>query len=71
MLVFSRRGSYSSELTAVGAKVVQPTGGFYIFPDFEVLRASLEKRGITTSEEMVLTIFDESNVSVSSFSKKP
>ena len=32
-----------------------------------MIRAGLEKRGITTSEEMVLKIFDESSVSVGTF----
>ena len=53
------------QLTGVGAKALLPTGGFYIFPDFEVIRESLKKRGVTTSEELVQTMFDESSVSVS------
>ena len=66
--------SFSScfrELTSVGAKVIMPTGGFYVFPDFEIVRASLEKRGITTSEQMVTTIFEESSVSVCSCILQP
>ena len=49
----------------MGAKALLPAGGFYIFPDFEVIQENLKRRGITTSEELVTTLFDESSVSVS------
>ncbi|KAL5010391.1 hypothetical protein ScPMuIL_012696 [Solemya velum] len=52
------------ELTSVGLKAVKPGGGFYIFPDFEVVRASLEKRGITTCSQMCEALLDEASVAL-------
>ncbi|KAI8497233.1 hypothetical protein Bbelb_251820 [Branchiostoma belcheri] len=58
-------GSYScKELRAVGVKVVQPTSGYYILPNFEVLRPSLSKRGITTCTQMCEALFEEARVAL-------
>lgn len=40
------------ELQAAGARVSEPVGGFYLFPDFSPLRERLEKHGITNSAEL-------------------
>lgn len=53
-------GSYCHHhLTEVGVKAVKPSGGFYMFPDFEVVRCALAKRGITTAQQMCDTVFEE------------
>ncbi|KAH3826164.1 hypothetical protein DPMN_128060 [Dreissena polymorpha] len=51
------------ELTDVGVKAVVPKGGFYIFPNFEVLRETLTAQGIHTCEQMVEKLFRETAVS--------
>ena len=51
-------------LTEVGVKAVKPQGGFYMFPDFEVIRCALASRGITTAQQMCDTIFDEISVAL-------
>lgn len=52
------------ELSEVGVSSVKPKGGFYIFPNFEILRAKLKARGIERCEDMVKALFDETSVSV-------
>ena len=51
-------------LTEVGVKAVKPCGGFYMFPDFEVIRCALAKRGITTAQQMCDAIFQEVSVAL-------
>lgn len=51
-------------LTEVGVKAVKPCGGFYMFPDFEVIRCALAKRGITTAQQMCDAIFEEVSVAL-------
>ena len=53
------------ELTSVGVKAVRPTAGYYIFPDFEVIKENLKRRGIKTCEEMCQLMLDECGVAVS------
>ncbi|XP_078331755.1 aspartate aminotransferase-like isoform X2 [Crassostrea virginica] len=58
-------GSYCYwELTSVGVKAVRPTAGYYIFPDFEVIKENLKRRGIKTCEEMCQLMLDECGVAV-------
>lgn len=52
------------ELTSVGVKCIPSTAGYYIFPNFEILRQSLNKRGITTCEQMCAVMFEEANVAL-------
>jgi len=52
------------ELTSVGVKIAQPKGGFYMMPDFEVIRESLQKRGIATGKEMQEALLKESSVAL-------
>lgn len=56
---------WNRELTSVGVKAVKPTAGYYIFPDFEVIKENLKRRGIKTCEEMCKAILDECGVAVS------
>lgn len=53
-----------SHLIEVGVKAVKPRGGFYMFPDFEVVRCALAKRGITTAQQMCDAIFEEVSVAL-------
>ncbi|XP_078608061.1 aspartate aminotransferase-like [Branchiostoma floridae x Branchiostoma japonicum] len=63
--ILQAAGTYScKELRSVGVKVVQPTSGFYILPNFEVLRKSLSKRGITTCTQMCEALFEEARVAL-------
>ena len=57
--------SFHRELSAVGVKVINPYGGFYIMPDFEIIRSALEKRGVTTGNEMCQLMFEEKSIAVS------
>lgn len=51
-------------LTEVGVKAVKPQGGFYMFPDFEVIRCALANRGITTAQQMCDAIYEEVSVAL-------
>ncbi len=42
-----------------------PNAGYYIFPNFEVLRGALNKRGITTGTQMCQAMLSEAKVAVS------
>ncbi|XP_074653756.1 aspartate aminotransferase-like isoform X1 [Tubulanus polymorphus] len=52
------------ELTSVGVKVVKPRGGFYMLPDFEIIRPNLTRRGISTGKEMCQAILRECSVAL-------
>ncbi|XP_076437074.1 aspartate aminotransferase-like [Babylonia areolata] len=52
------------ELNSVGVTMVKPRAGYYIFPDFEVLREPLRHRGIQTCEEMCTSMLAECSVAV-------
>ncbi|EDV20914.1 uncharacterized protein TRIADDRAFT_60600 [Trichoplax adhaerens] len=52
------------QLTSVGVKCIQSTGGFYMLPDFEVIRPGLEKNNITTCQEMCEDLFQKRSVVV-------
>ncbi|KAK3106070.1 hypothetical protein FSP39_012043 [Pinctada imbricata] len=52
------------ELTSVGVKAIRPKSGYYIFPDFEILREKMESRGIVTCEDMCETLLQEASVAV-------
>ncbi|XP_059143853.1 aspartate aminotransferase-like [Physella acuta] len=52
------------ELQSVGVKVVPPKAGYYIFPNFEVIRGQLARRGVRTCQEMCDLILSEVTVAV-------
>ncbi|XP_022100531.1 uncharacterized protein LOC110984548 [Acanthaster planci] len=52
------------ELTRCGVQAILPVAGYYIFPDFEILRPVLEARGILTCEQMCEALFKEADVVV-------
>ncbi|XP_045207960.2 aspartate aminotransferase-like [Mercenaria mercenaria] len=52
------------ELAEVGVHSIRPKGGFYIFPNLEILKPKLKARGIERCEDMVNALFEETSVSV-------
>ncbi len=51
-------------LTEAGAIVTKPAGCFYLFPDFEPLRARLAARGIRDSATLCRRLLDETGVAI-------
>lgn len=51
-----------SELSAIGVEVAEPKGGFYLFPNFEPLRAAIEAKGITDSMQMCERLLADTGV---------
>ncbi|MBT2546452.1 pyridoxal phosphate-dependent aminotransferase, partial [Streptomyces sp. ISL-44] len=49
---------------AAGAHCRPPTAGFYVYPDFEPLRAPLARRGITDSASLAAHLLDDGGVAV-------
>ncbi|MBZ0271197.1 aminotransferase class I/II-fold pyridoxal phosphate-dependent enzyme [bacterium] len=49
-------------LRACGARVIEPEGAFYLFPDFGIAREALARRAITTSAELSQRALDETGV---------
>ncbi|XP_065054027.1 aspartate aminotransferase-like [Rhopilema esculentum] len=52
------------KLTSVGVKIAPPKGGFYMMPDFEVIRGALKKRGILTGNAMQDALLKEASVAI-------
>ncbi|GAB2593849.1 aminopeptidase [Paractinoplanes abujensis] len=51
-------------LTAAGAACRPPTGGFYVYPDFEPLRPVLAAKGVTDSPSLARHLLDTSGLAV-------
>lgn len=51
-------------MVSAGASCRPPTGGFYVYPDFEPVREVLAKRGVTDSLSLHQHLFDEFGVVV-------
>ncbi|MFI6149219.1 pyridoxal phosphate-dependent aminotransferase [Streptomyces sp. NPDC051109] len=51
-------------MTGVGAECRPPTGAFYVYPDFEPLRGTLARKGITDSLSLFEHLFDEYGIVV-------
>ncbi|MFJ6749536.1 pyridoxal phosphate-dependent aminotransferase [Streptomyces sp. NPDC091266] len=47
-----------------GADCRPPTGGFYVYPDFEPLRTRLAARGVTDSASLAARLLDDSGIVV-------
>ena len=59
-------GAYChAQLTAAGVQATPPQGGYYMMPNFEIIREGLAARGITTGQQMCEAMFDECGVAVS------
>lgn len=52
------------ELTSVGVKVLEPTAGFYIFPNFNVIKKGLGIRKIRTCQQMVDHLCIDTSITV-------
>ena len=63
--VLKALGQHITEtLMHAGARMVAPTGGFFLFPDFSEFAEPLRKRGITTSTELCRRLLSEAGVAV-------
>jgi aspartate/methionine/tyrosine aminotransferase len=51
-----------NQLILFGIKVVKPQGGFYMYPDFEIIRSALSQQGITSCQGMCDAMFKEASV---------
>ncbi len=51
-------------LIAAGVEVVQPQGGFYLFPDFSPFRDTLAGRGILNSTELCERLIEQTGVAI-------
>ncbi|RUO24023.1 aspartate aminotransferase [Aliidiomarina minuta] len=61
--VLSALAGYAyDQLSSIGAQVIKPQGGFYLFPSFEPLRELLMLRGFTTSQEFCERLLEETGV---------
>ena len=64
-VILKALGEYVHErLSATGAAVVAPAGGFYVFPDFEPLRDQLADRGIYTSAQLCRRLLEDTGVAM-------
>ncbi len=52
------------DLSAAGAEVTTPQGGFYLFPDFSGLAPRLAERGITRSAELCERLLEDTGVAI-------
>jgi len=63
-----------TRLKGAGAEVARPDGAFYMFPDFEPLRAKLAGRGIGNADELCRRLLQETGVAMlpgNSFGRSP
>ncbi|WP_406312555.1 pyridoxal phosphate-dependent aminotransferase [Streptosporangium sp. NBC_01639] len=51
-------------VVGAGASCRQPTGGFYIYPDFEPVRERLTRRGVTDSASLTQHLLDSYGIAV-------
>jgi aspartate aminotransferase len=63
-VLFAIGREVSSLLANAGVPCERPTGGFYIFPNFSVLRDRLAERGIRTSRHLCERILEETGVGI-------
>ncbi len=54
----------TNKLTGIGVDIQQPTGGFYIFPDFSIYREKLAKLNIHSSQELCARILNDTGVAM-------
>jgi aspartate aminotransferase len=55
----------ADRFAAVGCDVPRPEGGFYVWPDFEPLRETLERQwNVTTSAQLARVLIDEFGIGV-------
>ena len=51
-------------MQAAGIDCARPQGAFYLFPNFEPVRATLASRGITTASELTRRLLEETGVAI-------
>lgn len=64
----------TQKLRRAGAQVAEPSGGFYLFPDFSPLKDKLAARGIKTSKDFCARLLEETGVAIlpgSDFGRQP
>lgn len=49
-------------LNGIGAEVIQPMGGFYLFPNFEPFRVHLMAKGVNNGEQLCERLLEETGV---------
>ena len=54
----------ADKLATAGARIVQPKGAFYLFPDFGGFSEKLQSRGITTSTQLTAKLLADTGVAV-------
>lgn len=54
----------AEKLRRAGARVAEPQGGFYLFPDFSDMSDKMAAAGITTSKELCRRALDETGVAI-------
>jgi len=54
----------ATTLRSAGIGVDDPDGAFYLFPDFEPLRAHLEGKGVRTAEQLCSALLEETGVAI-------
>jgi aspartate aminotransferase len=54
--------SCADMLRESGARIHEPEGGFYLFPDYGPLAGNMEKRGIRTNKELCEAILSQTHV---------
>jgi aspartate aminotransferase len=54
----------AGRLRDAGARVPDPAGGFYLFPDLRPLREGLAKRGIVDSDQLCRRLLEETGVAI-------
>lgn len=58
-------GNYFTDaLQQGGIDVEAPHGGFYLFPNFDVMREKLAKRGIFSSDQLCKKLLEDTGVAV-------
>lgn len=63
--VLAALGRWSARrLAAAGLHCAQPTGGFYVFPDFAPIAEPLRARGITTSVQLCEALLEDTGVAL-------
>lgn len=63
--ILKQVGNYCAKrLNACGVRVHEPTGGFYLFPDFSMLKEKLYIKGIKSSNDLCLQLLQKTGVAL-------
>lgn len=67
-------GQLYDRLTRLGVPCPRPNGAFYLYPDFSPWQAALQRRGVTTSEELARHLLEQWGIATlpgSAFNEAP